>query len=38
MYRWTLVTIVGTDAHITVAGHEFLKYMLQNAYEMDKLG
>jgi hypothetical protein len=38
MYRFSLIAIVGTDAHITVAGQEFLKYMVQNSYSSDKVG
>jgi hypothetical protein len=38
MYRWTLVTMVGTTVHITVAGQEFLKYIVQSSYSLDKTG
>jgi hypothetical protein len=36
MYRWTLIIMVGTDAHITGFGQELLKYLVQNSYSLDK--
>jgi len=38
MYRWSLIGVTGTDCHITLAGQEFLKYMIQNSYSMDRVG
>jgi hypothetical protein len=38
MYRFALIAIEGADAHITVAGQEFLKYMVQSSYSSDKIG
>jgi hypothetical protein len=38
VYRWGLITIVGTEVHITVNGQEFLKYLVQNSYGFDKVG
>lgn len=38
MYRQVLITMMGTDAHITIRGQEFLKYIIQNSYALDKLG
>lgn len=38
MYRRTLLTMVGNDAHITLFGQEFLKYIIQNSYSLDRTG
>ena len=38
LYRWNLVTMVGTIAHITVAGQEFLRYLVSSSYSADKAG
>lgn len=38
MRRMTLVTTIDTNVHATVFGNEFLKYIIQNTYTMDKRG
>ena len=38
MSRMGLVTAVGTNVHATVLGNEFLKYVIQSNYTMDKTG
>ncbi len=38
MRRITLVTTVDTNVHATVFANEFLKYVIQNNYKMDKRG
>jgi len=38
MRRMTLVATVDTNVHATVFGNEFLKYVIQNSYSMDKRG
>ncbi len=38
MRRMTLVTTIDTNVHATVFGNEFLKYIVQNTYTMDKRG
>jgi hypothetical protein len=38
MRRMTLVTTVDTNVHATEFGSEFLKYLIQNSYTMDKRG
>ena len=38
LYKWSLITMVETEAHITLFGQEFLKYLIQNSYSLDKVG
>ena len=38
MRRMTLVTTIDTNVHATVLASEFLKYLIQNSYTMDKRG
>lgn len=38
MRRMTLVSTVDMHVHITVFGNEFLKYLVQNTYALDKTG
>jgi hypothetical protein len=38
MRRMTLIATVDVNVHITVLGNEFLKYLVQNTYSMEKAG
>ncbi len=38
MRRMVLVATIDTNVHATVFGNEFLKYIIQNTYTMDKRG
>ena len=38
MRRMTLIITVDTSVHATVFGNEFLKYIIQNTYTLDKRG